>query len=33
MKRTQAMIMLGSSYMARPTWLYLPGAILVLNDK
>jgi len=32
-KRAQAIIMLGSSYMARPTWLYLPGAILVLKDK
>ncbi len=31
--RIQAKIMLGSSYMARPTWLYLPGAILVLKDK
>ena len=31
--RIQAEIMLGSSYMARPTWLYLPGAILVLNDR
>ena len=32
-KRIQAKIMLGSSYMARPTWLYLPGAILVLKDR
>ena len=32
-KRIQAKIMLGSSYMARPTWLYLPGGILVLKDR
>ena len=25
--------MLGSSYIASPTWLYLPGATLVLNDR
>ena len=25
--------MFGSSYMASPTWLYLPGAILVLKDR
>ena len=32
-KMIQAMIMLGSSYMARPTWLYVPGAISVLKDR
>ncbi len=32
-KRSQAKNMLGSSYMAKPTWLYLPGSILVLKDR